>query len=265
MSIAAKKSLGQNFLVDPKIAQRIAEAADIQCGDCVIEIGPGTGALTRPLLDRVAQIGARLIAVELDPRMIELLPTHDKLSVIHADALEVDFAALANGAPVRFVSNLPYYITSALIRRMLESGADVRTLILTMQLEVARRIIAQPPEMSLLSVSVQFYGAPSLLFRVPPSAFKPQPNVDSAVLRITPHAALPQIDVDCFFNVVRAGFCQPRKQLRNTLAAGLTLDKIEAAMLLMRAKIDPLRRAETLMIGEWVALTQVHGETHSQS
>ncbi|HEY3343069.1 MAG TPA: rRNA adenine dimethyltransferase family protein, partial [Anaerolineae bacterium] len=177
------------------------------------------------------------------------------------DALEVDFAALLRehlgdeAVPVRFVGNLPYYITSALVRKMLEAGLNVQSITLTVQLEVAQRMNAQPGDMSLLAVSVQFYGSPELLMHLSPSAFYPQPEVDSAVVRITPHPT--NANAATLFTLARAGFSQRRKQLRNTLSAGLSWSKVEADQLLQSAGVDPTRRAETLSMAEWIRLSEI--------
>jgi 16S rRNA (adenine1518-N6/adenine1519-N6)-dimethyltransferase len=162
-------------------------------------------------------------------------------------------------APVKFVANLPYYITSAAIRKMLEAGLNVGGIVLTIQKEVAERIVAQPGQMSLLALSVQFYGVPDYLHTIPPGAFYPPPKVHSAVIKIVPHAGPRPIDADTFFHVARAGFVMPRKQLRNNLAAGLGLSKPQADALLMANEIDPTRRPETLSVSEWVAVARVWG------
>ncbi len=260
--IAPRKSLGQNFLTDDDTARRIVRLAGIQPGEVVLEIGPGIGALTRHLV----QAARHVIAIEIDRNLIPILQQElagaANVTILQADALAVDFAALLSdagvdaSAPVRFVGNLPYYITSALIRRMLESSLDIRSIVLTVQLEVAERIVAQPGDMSLLSVSVQVYGKPEQLMRLSPSVFYPQPDVDSAVVRITPYH---QCDhPDTLFELARAGFSQRRKQLRNTLSAGLQLPKTDADELLADAAIDAARRAETLSIPEWMHLTEVY-------
>jgi 16S rRNA (adenine1518-N6/adenine1519-N6)-dimethyltransferase len=255
--IVPRKSLGQNFLVDDGVSRRIVDAADIERGDLVIEIGPGVGALTRLLADRADEV----IAIELDQTLIPALQAElgerSNVRIIHADALEVDYAALTQGRPVRIVANLPYYITSHAIRVLLESGIDWCSIVLTVQLEVAQRIAAKPPAMSLLAVSVQYYGDAELLFRVPPGAFYPPPSIDSATLCITrrrsdlspsPEAAA------AFFRLVKAGFSQPRKQIRNNLSTNLGITRQEAEDLLRRAEITPERRAETLTMDEWRAL-----------
>lgn len=261
--IVPRKSLGQNFLADEATARRIVDAAEIGQSDLVFEIGPGTGALTT----RLAKYAGWVVAIELDqtliPALREELGEARNVTIVHDDALKVDFAQLAQEATrafgnpfqvTRFVANLPYYITSAAIRRILECGLSVATVVLTVQAEVAERVTAQPPNMSLLAVSVQFYGRPELLFRIPPSQFYPRPGVESAVLRIKPHNQPPDVDAQKFFRVVKAGFSQPRKQLRNTLATGLGITKAEAEAALGQSGIEPSRRSETLSLEEWKRL-----------
>ena len=190
--IRPRKSLGQSFLVDDTLAQRIVSFTGLQSNDTAIEIGPGVGALTRHLASHARQV----IAIEIDRALIPILQEElvdcRNVSLVLADALEVDFAALLREqtgnerTSVHFVGNLPYYITSALVRKILESHLNVQSITLTVQLEVAERMVAQPGEMSLLSLSVQFYGWPQILMRINSTAFYPQPSVDSAVIRITP-------------------------------------------------------------------------------
>lgn len=262
--IVPRKSLGQNFLTDDATARRIVDAAEVGRSDLVFEIGPGVGALTTHLV----KCAGWVVAIELDqtliPALQDALGGAQNVTVLHGDALEVDFIRLAQDAKhafggsfeaIRFVANLPYYITSAAIRRILECGLSIAAIVLTVQTEVAERVTAQPPDMSLLAVSVQFYGRPELLFRIPPSQFYPQPGVKSAVLRIKPHTQSPEVDAETFFRVVKAGFSQPRKQLRNTLAAGLGITKAQAEAALRRSGIEPDRRAETLSLAEWKRLT----------
>lgn len=259
------KSLGQHFLVDPAHLERIAGAAGLERDDLVLEIGPGLGALTEYLLARAG----RVVAVELDAGFVKLLRERfaaaPNLHLIHADILTVDIPALLApfappGGPLRYkvVANLPYVITSAALRHILESAPPPELLVVLVQREVAQRITARPGDLSLLAVSVQFYGEPEIVAKVPAGAFYPIPSVDSAILRVTPHAkrALPVDDPDAFFAVVRAGFGQKRKQLKNALTAGLSLptERVEAA--LRAAGIDPRRRAETLSLEEWARLTE---------
>lgn len=261
LGIEPKKGLGQNFLVDLAAADRIVDAIGIEATDLVFEIGPGTGALTRALLKQAGHV----IAIELDPRLVEVLRDMFKrannLTVVHTDALEADFAALAaahapNNPGIRFVGNLPYYITSAIVRRILESGLAWKSIVVTVQLEVAQRMVAKPGDMGLLSVATQLYSRGELLTRLPPSAFYPQPGVESAVVRLTPHPAPLFDQPEILFKLARAGFSQRRKQLINTLSTGVGLSKIDAAELLLKAKVEPSRRPETLTVAEWIRLSQ---------
>jgi len=259
LGIQPKKSLGQNFLVDQAAARRIVAAADLSPADAVLEIGPGLGALTRLL----AQAAAQVVAVELDQRLIPVLEhelaAFSNVHLIHGDILELELASLLRPA-YKVVANIPYYITSAVLRRLLEAAVRPALMVLTVQEELARRIVAAPGEMSLLAVSVQFYGRPEIVARLKAGAFYPRPQVDSAVVRIhirpQAQALCTGTDADLFFQVVKAGFSQRRKQLRNALSAGLGRPRelIEAA--LARAGVDAQRRAETLAVEEWVALAE---------
>jgi len=258
--IQPKKSLGQNFLVDQRALERIVEAAELGPEDIVLEIGPGLGALTRLL---AAEAG-RVVAVELDQRLVEVLRQTatakadlPNVEIIHGDILELNPADLlehqGDNFQYKVVANLPYYITSAIIRHLLTAEVRPKLMVVTVQLEVARRITAEPGEMSLLAVSVQFYGRPRIVARIKAGAFYPSPQVDSAVIRIDldDHPVVEVDDVDSFFEVVRAGFAQRRKQLRNALAAGLALPASEVAQVLNRAGVNPSRRAQTLSLEEW--------------
>jgi 16S rRNA (adenine1518-N6/adenine1519-N6)-dimethyltransferase len=257
-AITPKKSLGQNFLHDPNALEKIIQVAGLAPDAVVVEIGPGTGSLTRAL----ARHAARVIAVELDGRLIPLLQQEladlPQVELVHADILAVNLAEWVGDQPYIVVANLPYYITSAILRRLLETPPRPQRLVVTVQREVADRLVARPGEMSLLAVSVQFYGQPQIVLRLNPAAFWPRPDVESAVVRIdipgSPRADVP--DERLFFRVVRAGFGQKRKQLRNALSAGLHLDKARAEALLVQAGIDPQRRAETLTLDEWAALAR---------
>ncbi len=262
-----RKGLGQNFLVDEVHLARIVAAAELSSDDIVLEIGPGLGTLTALL----AQKAGRVIAVELDERMLpilhETLADYANVQVICGDILALDPGQLVEGAasvsdkPVpilayKVVANLPYYITSAVIRHLLEARVPPDLIVLTVQREVAQRMVAQPPHMSLLAVSVQFYAHVEIVDRIPAGAFYPAPKVDSAVVRLRrrPQPAVPVEDVAFFFRVVRAGFAQRRKQLRNALSAGLGRPSAAVAAALQAAGIDPRRRAETLTLEEWAQL-----------
>lgn len=258
-----RKGLGQNFLVDRRALERIVAAADLTPHDTVLEVGPGVGQLTRLL----SEAAGRVVAVELDRQMVAVLrqelADRPNVQIVEADILEVDPGALAAGRPYKVVANLPYYITSAALRHLLEAQPPPSLLVVTVQQEVAERITAAPGEMSLLAVSVQFYGRPRRVARIPAGAFYPPPKVDSAALRIDvypPEERPVQVDdVEGFFRVVRAGFGQRRKQLRNSLTAGLRLDSEQVEAALERAGIDSRRRAETLSLAEWAALARELG------
>jgi len=255
--IQPKKSLGQNFLVDQRALERIVEAAELGPEDIVLEIGPGLGTLTRLLAERVG----RVIAVELDQRLVAILSQTladlPNVEIIHGDILELNPVDLLehqrDSFQYKIVANLPYYITSAILRHLLTAEVRPRLMVVTVQLEVAQRITAEPGEMSLLAVSVQFYGRPRIVARIKAGAFYPSPQVDSAVIRIDldDYPVVEVDDVDSFFEVVRAGFAQRRKQLRNALAAGSALSASEVAQALSKAGVNPKRRAQTLSIKEW--------------
>ncbi len=251
------KSLGQNFLVDRTHLQRIVAAAEVSSGDTVLEIGPGLGALTDYLLEDEANV----TAVEVDRGFIRILQdrfgTHPRFTLHHADILKTPVSDLIT-PPYKVVANIPYYITSAVIRHLLESTTPPSSFVLLMQKEVAQRVCAAPGNLSLLAISVQFYGTPEIVGIVPAGAFFPAPSVDSAILRVRPFAGPRYIveDSEFFWQVVKAGFGQKRKQLKNSLVGGLprfNAANVEAA--LSAAGIVPSRRAQTLEIAEWVALS----------
>jgi len=265
--VKAKKSLGQNFLQDSTYLEQIVTAAELTPDDLVLEIGPGQGVLTRELAARAAGV----VAVELDDRLITPLRAmfatqFDRVQIVHGDILEMDPVTLVDrlasqlsrgevDAPYKVVANLPYYITSAALRQLLEARRPPSRAVLLVQLEVAQRICAEPGDMSLLAVSVQYYARPQLVQRVPAGAFRPIPKVDSAILRLDVYSQ-PAVALapEPFFAVVRAGFGQKRKQLLNSLSAGLGRPKAEIAAALACAGVDPMRRAETLALREWETL-----------
>ena len=252
------KGLGQNFLQDPIALENIASAAQIQPTDTVLEIGPGLGSLTRYL----AAAAKEVVAVELDqhlrPPLKSVLAPYQNVRVIHGDILELSPADLIPEPGYIVAANIPYYITSALIRHLLESDSKPRRVVLTIQKEVARRICETPGDMSLLALSVQVYGEPRIAAHIPAETFFPSPNVDSSVLVIDMHPAprIPRELLGTFFKLIKAGFSQKRKTLRNSLSSGLSISPIQAAGLLERSGIDPQRRAETLSIEEWQRLAE---------
>ena len=259
--LSPKKSLGQNFLVDPAALERIVEVAEIPPESAVLEVGPGLGSLTR----RLALAARRVVAVELDGNLIpvleDVLRNAPNVEIVHGDILKLDPDQLMQQDGYWVVANIPYYITSNLMRHLLESGKRARPvkperLVLTVQREVAERITARPGDMSLLALSVQVYGMARIAAHIPAGAFYPPPKVDSSVVRVDlyPAPQIPTMMLDTFFQLARAGFGQKRKTLRNALAAGLSWPGEQAAALLRSAGIDPQRRAETLSLAEWTDL-----------
>ena len=252
--IVPRKEIGQNFLVDRLVLGKIIAAADLSADDTVVEIGPGLGFLTEALAREAGQV----IAIEVDGRLVERL--RDRFSsttnvrIVQGDILRIDLHDLL-GSRTRFkvVANLPYYITSAILRQLLESPTKPQVMVLMVQREVAERIVARPGKMSTLSVSAQFYGEPRLVAKVRARAFYPRPAVNSAIIRIDVYGVPPmQVDdTDRFFMVVRAGFSQRRKQLRNSLSAGLRLPTEVIVDALRGCDIDETRRPQTLSVEEW--------------
>lgn len=271
LDLRARKSLGQHFLIDQGVLEKVASAAELAADDVVIEVGPGLGVLTRELVRWVG----RVVAVELDKRLVSILnqtlASFDNVTLVNGDILKIDPVALleeqrekspmAKGEPVSYkvVANLPYYITSAVIRHFLEARLKPRLMVVMVQKEVAEAIVAEAGRMSLLSISVQFYGKPEIVSYVAAQCFYPPPEVDSAILKISvyPQPLMVEKDIDGFFGLVRAGFSTSRKQLVNSLAQGLGLPKAEVLPLLDRAGIIYKRRAESLAIEEWQRLWQV--------
>ena len=246
-------------------------AADLAPEDTVIEVGPGLGILTRELAAKAGWV----IAIELDDKLADALTQSlagfDNVVIINRDILGVDPAWLLRDSSAdippgltsyKVVANLPYYITSPVIRHFLEAPVKPEVMVLMVQKEVAETIVAQPGRCSLLSIGVQFYGRPDILAYVPASSFYPEPEVDSAVLRIDVYPRPPaDVDTEGFFRLVRAGFTASRKQLLNSLAQGLDLPKETVRPLLESAGIDPRRRAETLTVQEWAQLWHVFDQS----
>jgi 16S rRNA (adenine1518-N6/adenine1519-N6)-dimethyltransferase len=257
--IKPSKGLGQNFLSDPNILTKIVDAAAITGTDRVLEIGPGLGSLTRYLASRAGNVTAVELDRKLFPILIHHMQAYSNVRLVQGDILELDPDNLMQQSGYLVVANIPYYITSAVIRHLLESKCQPALLILTVQQEVAVRICAKPGDLSLLALSVQVYGEPEILFKISAGAFYPPPKVDSAVLRIKlhPQPIIRPEQMDTFFKLIKAGFSQKRKTLRNSLSAGLHLPPADMEKYLMLARIDPRRRAETLSIPEWNQLVEV--------
>lgn len=265
MNIKAKKSLGQNFLKDEAILQRIVESADLSAEDVVIEIGPGQGALTELL----AQKCQKVIAIELDNRLVEMLRSKlrnkENVEIIHDDILKINLPELVSKYEIRdtkykIVANIPYYITAPIIRLLLETEFPPSEMVLMVQKEVAERIVAKPGDMSILAVSVQYYAQPKYLFTVPKTAFEPVPKVDSAVIKIVISNKQPVTSKEedkSFFRIVKIGFSAKRKTLSNNLANGLQLDKKEIEEKLITLGFSTNVRAQELSVEDWKKLTEI--------
>lgn len=267
--ISTRKSLGQHFLADIRTAGRILNAADLSEDDVVVEIGPGRGVLTKRLVERVK----RVVAVELDSELAVALPARlefpANLTCVEADARIVDLAELiAPDTSYKVVANLPYYAANPIIRRLLESEPKPNLLVVMVQQEVAKNMIAKPGDMGILSVATQFYAKAKMVCSVPPKSFRPPPKVTSAVVRldVLPSTAAEVASEKDFFTVVRAGFAAPRKQIRNSLSHGLKIEPVAGGLILKQAGIDATRRPQTLDISEWADIYKAWSETlESQS
>lgn len=249
-----KKYLGQNFLFDPSILKKIVEVSGIKEEDTVIEIGPGLGTLTKFLAEKASKV----IAIELDYNLYQKLKEHLKnfnnIELIHKDALKYPYE---NIDTFKVVANIPYYITTPIIFRLLEARKHLKSMTLTVQKEVAERIVARPgtKDYGILSISLQYYGNPELKFIIPKGAFRPVPKVDSAVIHIEilERPKVTTTDEELFFRIVKTAFAQRRKTLSNSLKP-ISKDIKE---ILITAGINPNRRAETLSIEEFARLTDL--------
>lgn len=259
----AKKSLGQHFLHERGVVDKLVMAIDPRPGDRIVEIGPGQGALTFPLLDR----HGALTAIEFDRDLLEPLTaaakSHGELTLINSDVMNVDFTALADGIPFRLVGNLPYNLSSPILFHALDHAAVVRDMHFMLQKEVVDRMAAGPGSKvyGRLSVMLQAYCTVTALFKVPPGAFRPPPKVDSAVVRLVPHPP-GQVGIDDprrFADIVRAAFGQRRKTLRNALSNVCTAEDI------VRAGVDPQSRAEQLAVADFIALANLAVEPPAAS
>jgi len=253
-----KKSLGQNFLKDRSILEKTIKAADIKADDLVIEIGPGTGILTKKLIKH----SKKVIAIEKDDNLANQLDFYfrgnDRIEIIHGDILKINLPELIEQKEFfnyKVIANIPYYITSPIIQLFLETKYLPKEMILMVQKEVAQRICEKPGNMSILAVSVQYYTRPELLFYVPKTVFWPIPEVDSAVIKISnlkPQTS--KIESRNFFRIVKAGFCSKRKTLLNNLSNSFHLDKKIAEEKIKKAGIDPELRAQELSVADWKKL-----------
>jgi 16S rRNA (adenine1518-N6/adenine1519-N6)-dimethyltransferase len=269
LGLRPTRGMGQNFLTDGAALQAIVEAAEIDASDLVIEVGPGLGVLTWELVRRAGAV----VAVELDKRLHERLTKEfadaANLALVQGDILRLPIEQLLASRPgaqpagqgYKVVANLPYAITSPLLRHFLESDARPDLMVVLVQWEVAERIAAQPGDMSVLAHSVQAYAEAEIVERVPAASFHPAPAVDSAVLRLRARGGVRSADVEAVMRVVKAGFLHARKTLANGLPGGLAamgrkLERDTVAAALERAGIDGRRRAETLSFAEWARVYQ---------
>jgi 16S rRNA (adenine1518-N6/adenine1519-N6)-dimethyltransferase len=277
-NLRARKGMGQSFLVDEEVLPLIASAAELTPTDIVMEIGAGLGILTKELAKQAGWV----IAVELDNKLAtvlkQVLASFDNVTILNEDILQIQPAVLLQeqqasfpssiNSPFKYkvVANLPYYITSPVLRCFLEASIRPQTMVVMVQKEVAETIVAEPGQMSVLSISVQFYGRARIIGYVSAQSFYPVPKVDSAILRIDLYSqpAVTVTDESSFFELVRAGFSASRKQIGNSLAQGLGLPKSDTLPLLEKAAIAPQRRAETLTLDEWAQLWQVFTRTREQ-
>ncbi len=266
LEISPKRSLGQNFLINAGILEKIVSAAELSLNDTVLEIGPGTGNLTKPLSEKAGQV----IAIEKDPRLIEEL--HEKfkntnVTIIEGDILKLDIEKLFENCKLKIencdykvIANIPYYITSNLLRTIFEKWPRPKLIVLTIQKEVAQRIVAKPPNMSLLALSVQFYAEPKIIGYISRGSFRPMPKVDSAIIRLTPlQGPLSEARLrgsEKFFKVAKAGFSGKRKQLINNLSKNFGIIRGDLLKAFKEVGIEPDVRAENLSLEQWLTLSK---------
>ena len=267
------KSLGQNFLIDTNVIDRILEGARVQEGDYVIEVGPGIGTLTKEM-GRTAE---KVVAIEIDKTLIpileETLADFPNIEVINQDILKVDVQELVkaklNGGPVKLIANLPYYITTPIVMKFLEEDIPVTDIVVMVQKEVADRMNAQPnsKDYGALSVAVQYYCDTEIVAKAPRHMFMPQPNVDSTVigLHVREEKKYNVDNEDIFFKTVKASFGQRRKTLLNSLGGLGFLSKDQIKLALQEANIDEKRRGETLSIEEFASLSNAVNRIHNES
>jgi 16S rRNA (adenine1518-N6/adenine1519-N6)-dimethyltransferase len=256
----AKKRLGQHFLIDRSVLEKIISAAELALSDTVIEVGPGLGILTSELIKKAGKV----ITIEVDPKLASSLQKRlskfTNLTVLNADILQIDPSEFIDRkGNYKVVANLPYYIAAPILRHFLEASPKPSLMVVMVQKEVGQSIAAAPGDMSILGISVQLYGKPTIVDYVPAQSFYPQPKVDSVIVRIDVYTR-PAVDVKDtarFFEVAKAGFSAPRKQIRNSLALGLQLTLAETEELLEKAGIKSQRRPETLSLNEWAKLQRV--------
>ncbi len=268
------KKFGQNFLIDPRVLEKIVRAAQITKDDYVLEIGPGIGTLTQYLCEAAKQVFAVEIDDHLIPILQDTLSAYDNVTVIHEDILKVDIKGLTErecqGKPVKIVANLPYYITTPILMGLFEAHVPMESVTVMVQKEVAQRMQAGPgsKDYGALSLAVQYYADPYIVANVPPNCFMPRPNVGSAVIRLTLHEKPPVMTENekLMFDLIRASFNQRRKTLVNGLynAGGFGMNKEELAQTLQAVGISEQARGETLTLAQFAALADAVNRAAAQ-
>lgn len=262
-----QKKFGQNFLIDPRVLEKIIEAADISKDDFVLEIGPGIGTMTQYLCEHAREVAAVEIDKNLIPILTDTLSGYDNVEIIHNDILKVDINRLVQeknqGNPIKVVANLPYYITTPIIMGLFESHVPIESVTIMVQKEVAERMQVGPgtKDYGALSLAVQYYARPELVANVPPNCFMPRPNVGSAVIRLTRHQEVPvqTADEKLLFALIRASFNQRRKTLVNGLnnAAGIPYTKQQIVKALEKMGLSANVRGETLTLEQFAELSNL--------
>lgn len=257
------KSLGQNFLIDGNIVRKISQIANITDKDCVLEIGPGIGTLTEEL----ALNAKKVVAVEIDEKLLpildETLQAYDNVEIIHGDILNMDIIKIIDenmdGGPIKVVANLPYYVTTPIIAKLLEEESNIHSIVVMVQKEVGERIVASPgsKQYGSLSVFVNFYTYPEIGMKVPKTVFMPQPKVDSVIIKLKMKEKLPKVDREVFFKVVKSAFGKRRKTILNALSSGeLGIEKKTMREILESLNISTNIRAENLKIEDFIKISQ---------
>ncbi|MFY9214003.1 MAG: 16S rRNA (adenine(1518)-N(6)/adenine(1519)-N(6))-dimethyltransferase RsmA [Tissierellaceae bacterium] len=258
------KSLGQNFLIDGNIVRKIVQGAEVTRDDYVLEIGPGIGILTEEL----ALNAKKVVSVELDRGLLdvleETLAAYDNVEIIHGDILKIDLKKLIDekfeGGPIKIVANLPYYVTTPILGKLLEESLNIDSITVMIQKEVADRMVAAHGSKAYgsLSVFVNFYSRPEILLKVPKTVFMPQPKIDSSVIKLNIIKELPDLDREKFFQVVKAAFSKRRKTILNSLSTyGFNLDKEDIRKALEEAEISPQARAEDLSLEDFIKISKI--------
>jgi 16S rRNA (adenine1518-N6/adenine1519-N6)-dimethyltransferase len=256
IGLRPNKGRGQNFLHDLGVVHRIVRAADVGGEDHCLEIGPGLGIMTHELVARAGQVTAIELDAALAGHLERTFAGVPGFHLIQGDALKIDLAEALGPEPVKVVANLPYSAAAAIVQHVLEAAITLESVTVMVQREVAERMLANPPDMSILSVATQVSAEGTIDFLVPPDVFIPSPAVESAVLTLTPHSEplISQKEREPFFRLVNAGFRHKRKNIANSIADETRLEKSEVLKALSSAGIDPVRRAQTLTVAEWIGL-----------